>query len=383
MSASPAAVTHIGTDPVVPLLQFTAASPIVSQVIASVTRKRGPSLSRRTGQKGSVFQKNPVKKNGQTAWNPEAVAYGQFWIDTPAGRKHRSVQLGTFATRTRAERKLFEYIEEAGVNNNSTLEPNTPPASGLTFREQSEDWIRSLRLRRRRPLKQATIDNWQFALDKWILPRIGDMPLAAVSNATLKSLIDDMVAGGLGEKSIVNYTLPVKMVVASAVDSDGEQIYRRAWNHDFVEMPIVKSERQYKPAFTKELVEKVVKAAWERAKRRYFALFALLAGSGLRVGEALALRPEDFSPDCRVVHVTRSLYRGKEQPPKSESSIREVDIPDSLAAVMRDYVMGKTGYLFATRFGRPFSQRNLLRTLHEFAGESIGFHAFRRFRCSV
>lgn len=126
-----------------------------------------------------------------------------------------------------------------------------------------------------------------------------------------------------------------------------------------------------------------MKTAWERTKRRYFALFALLAGSGLRVGEALALRPEDFSPDCRVVHVARSLYRGKEQPPKSESSIREVDIPDALAAVMRDCVKGKTGYLFATRFGPPFSQRNLLRTLHEFAGESIGFHAFPRFRCSV
>ena len=340
-------------------------------------------MSRRTGQKGGVFQKDPVKRNERTEWNPDAVAYGQYWIDTLTGRKHRSVQLGKFATRSRAERKLFEHIEEAGVNDAATFETHKPSAPGVTFRERSLTWIRSLRTRKRRPIKQATIDNWQFALDKWVLPHIGDMPLADVSNAALKTLIDKMVDAGLSAKSIVNYTLPVKMVVASAVDSDGEQIYRREWNHDFVEMPIVKSERQHKPAFTKELVEKTLKAAWERAKRRYFAFFALLAGSGLRVGEALALRTDSFSRDCRVIHVTRSMYRRKEQAPKSESSIRDVDIPDSLAAVMRDYIKDKSGYLFVNRYGNPWPQRNLLRTLHEFAGEPIGFHAFRRFRCSV
>src|SRR5215469_16276783 len=114
---SAAVVAHVGTDPVVPLLQSSAASPIVNPVTVSVRRKRGPSLSRRTGQKGSVFQKQPSVKNGEKIWNPSATAFGQFWIDTPEGRKHRSVQLGTFATRSRAERKLCEYIEEAGLNN--------------------------------------------------------------------------------------------------------------------------------------------------------------------------------------------------------------------------------------------------------------------------
>jgi integrase len=40
--------------------------------------------------------------------------------------------------------------------------------------------------------------------------------------------------------------------------------------------------------------------------RKYTILFALLAGTGLRIGEALALRTTNFGPDCRVLHVEAS-----------------------------------------------------------------------------
>ena len=57
-----------------------------------------------------------------------------------------------------------------------------------------------------------------------------------------------------------------------------------------------------------------------------------------------------------------------------------IDIPESLAAMLREYVADKSGYLFATRKGnRPLAQRNVLRALHD-AGVRVGFHAFRRFR---
>lgn len=66
----------------------------------------------------------------------------------------------------------------------------------------------------------------------------GERSLAEVSNATLKLLVETMAEGGLAAKTIVSYSLVVKMVVASAVDANGDQIYPRKWNHDFVGMPI-------------------------------------------------------------------------------------------------------------------------------------------------
>jgi integrase len=319
-------------------------------------------MSRRSGQTGSVFQQN------QTAWNPATASFGRYWIDTPEGRKRRVISLGPCTTRTIAKRKLREHIEAEGVNRKDTFFSSTQP--GTTFREQSERWIASLPSRRRRPVKPATIFGWQHALDKWILPTIGDMPLAEVSNAALKLLIETMAAGGLGPKTIVNYALVPKMVVASVVNAEGEQVYTRKWNHDFVGLPIVQKEKQHRPTVNAAQVEELIK----RSPYRFAVMFALLAGTGLRAGEALALKRADFSPDFRVLQVTRSIGHGREQAPKTPSAVRDVDIAEPLAMLLRAYAEDKPGYLFATRSGRPLAQRNV----HRSAG--VGLHAFRRFR---
>lgn len=55
---------------------------------------------------------------------------------------------------------------------------------------------------------------------------------------------------------------------------------------------------------------------------------------------------------------------------------------EPLAQLLRAYVTGKSGYLFATNKGRPLQQRNVLRALHA-TGKKVGFHAFRRFRAET
>ena len=44
---------------------------------------------------------------------------------------------------------------------------------------------------------------------------------------------------GLSAKTIVNYVRVVKHVVASAVNEEGDQIYPRTWNHDFIQLRVV------------------------------------------------------------------------------------------------------------------------------------------------
>jgi len=112
-------------------------------------------------------------------------------------------------------------------------------------------------------------------------------------------------------------------------------------------------------------------------------LFALLAGTGLRIGEALALRPLHFSPDCTLVKVEKSIWRGIEQSPKTANAKREVDIAVELAEFLKRYIanLAPTAYLFATASGRPLNQRNVLRALH--ACHKTGLHAFRRFRVEI
>jgi integrase len=227
-------------------------------------------------------------------------------------------------------------------------------------------------------VKPATLQSWQSCLNKWLLPNLGDMPLADVANGAMKTLVNKMSAVGLSAKSIVNYCEVVKLVVASAVNAEGEEIYPRKWNHEFVGIPIVDKNKQRRPTLTAEEVLAIVSGV----KGQYRILFALLAGTGLRIGEALALKTSDLAPDCRTINVQRSIWQGREQEPKTPNAVRIVDLPESLSQMLREYVADKNGYLFATRNGRPVSQRFVLRILHQVAGR-VGLHSFRRFRASV
>jgi integrase len=170
----------------------------------------------------------------------------------------------------------------------------------------------------------------------------------------------------------------VKLVVASAVNEEGEQIYPRTWNHDFIGLPIVRKDKQHRPTISQAELEEILSIA----KGHYAVLFALLAGTGLRIGEALGLKTSDLTLDCRVLRVQRSIWRGQQQEPKTPSAIRVIDLPEALARVLREYITGKNGYLFATRKGRPLLARNVRRALHA-TGAKVGFHAFRRYRAAV
>jgi len=309
-------------------------------------------------------------------WNPTASAYGRFWADTPNGRKQKTINLGVCRTRSIAKQKLFEYLESTGVNSKETFTANTSPAT--TFRQQAERWISSLATRRRKPVKPATIARWRYSLNKWLLPTLGNTPLSDVDNLALRDVVEKLATAGLAPSSIVSIVQVVKLVVASALTTEGEEIYPRKWNHDFVGLPIVDPTKQHRPTVARAELETILAAL----KPRYAAIVALLAGTGLRIGEALGLKTTDLSPDCGVLNVQRSVWHGREQEPKTPNAVRVVDIPGQLARVLHDHVEGKSGYVFATRDGKPLQARNVLHNFH-IAGAKFGFHALRRFRAET
>jgi len=190
-----------------------------------------------------------------------------------------------------------------------------------------------------------------------------------------------MHAAGLSAKSIVNYAQLAKMVVASAVDSNGEQLFPRKWNSEFMDLPTIANQRQ--PTFTREVMTKIVAAASGQERM----LYILLAATGLRVGEAFGLDiTRHLSTDCRTLYIRQSVWEGETQQPKTPAAIRDVDLNESVATLLRQYVGVRTsGFLFVNRMGKPLSQTNVVRrSLHPILAslsvEKAGFHSFRRFR---
>jgi integrase len=110
------------------------------------------------------------------------------------------------------------------------------------------------------------------------------------------------------------------------------------------------------------------------------ALYVLLASSGLRIGEALALRighSETFShfSDASVT-VRTSLWRRREQDPKTIASVRTVELAGPAGKHIAELAKGRSGFLFGN--GHPPSESAFRDRLGKTSVP--GFRAFRRFR---
>jgi integrase len=289
-------------------------------------------------------------------------------------------------TQTVAERNLREHILKTGVDSPETFVEVTSPTTA--FKEQAQWWLDEMRAgrivsrRKRAPIKPATLAGYQAAAN-WINEWIGGVPLADIKNEVAKRLIIKMKAAKLDDKTIVNYFQVVRAVVASAVSREGEQLHPRSWNFHFIGLPVIDENKQCKPSFAASEIEQIL----TRAKGRYKVLFALLAGTGLRIGEALGLRINDLSDDFTTIRVRQSVWRGSVQTPKTDNAQREIDITASLAALLKASVAGRTsGFLFQSDSCGPLTPHNvsrdglgkIQRDLQLEKGKA--FHAFRRFR---
>ena len=287
-------------------------------------------------------------------------------------------------TKAERERKAKEIIAESGADTPECLAQAEGNSNGVTFREQAAWWINHVQQRKRKPIAPATVESWQGCLDVWILPNLGDVPLSSVGNLALKRLVEKMVEAGLSAKTVNTYSQVVKSVVASAVNEEGEQIFPRKWNHEFVDLPVVDRSKQNTPHFTGEVIAGIL-ASSKGYKQMYCAL---LGGTGLRAGEAIGLEiDKHISEDFRTLYIRQKVRRARlENFLKTDAGRRDVDLCPVLATMLKAFVGERTsGWLFANKTGRFLSQTNLLRrglhpALKKLGQPKAGFHAFRRYR---
>jgi integrase len=215
-----------------------------------------------------------------------------------------------------------------------------------------------------------------------LIPNIGQTMLQDVNNGTLKALITKMVTAGLSAKTVNTYAGIVKLVVASAIDANGEELYPRKWNHDFVEMPVVT--KQHRPSFTSEQVTSILTKTNGQAQM----LILLAAATGLRLGELLGLSVEDVSDNGLTITVRKQAYRGRvSERLKTTNAHRVVDVHSTVASRLVTFIGKRTGLLFPTSTGRAHNHSNvrnrmLYPVLKEMGVAQTGFHGFRRFRAT-
>jgi integrase len=304
--------------------------------------------------------------------------HGRYYADV-AGQENRrkvSVPLGSVHSmkKPEAKRKLRTLLQELGLNEDSHLERFS--ANARTFTEEAS-WWRENRLVMFKPSCQEAMGSH---LDKYLLPRFGSLPLAALDERRVQEFIADLIRTEyklngkpklLSPKSARNIVGVLKQVV-------GEKVWRD-WNLTFPKSSD-KEQRFFDPDEMRQIIG-AVKGQWA-------VLFATLGCSGLRCGEAFGLHVEDLDLKNGRIAVKRSVWKGQELSTKSKAGVRTIDIEPALAELLSGHLAGRsTGRVFQTRAGTPFSKGNVRRKLREVLTKlglpMGGLHAFRHGRVSV
>jgi integrase len=352
---------------------------------ATPVKRKGKSMSRRTGQSGHI------EKSGRW-W------VVRWWMDVEGQEKRVHMRakicpidgLDTLSPSAR-KRRAREIIAASGADTEDHFNRVVKGHSSIAFEDQAEKWLNQMQQRKRKPVAPSTISLWRGCMDNWLMPLIGKMPLEKVNNAAMKQVVAAMTKGGLSPKTINTYTQVVKSVVASAVNDEGEQLFPRTWNNDFVDMPLVKKAAQNTPSFSPEIMSGL--ARWKYPRERM--LFILCGAGGLRIGEALGLEiGKHNSEDFRTLTITQKVrHCVVEDRLKNDNAARQVDLHPEIADLLRQFVGNrKSGFLFQSRQGKPISSSNIVRRhlhpalkalnyVNPHTGDyKAGNHAFRRFR---
>ncbi|MCX6052504.1 MAG: site-specific integrase [Campylobacterales bacterium] len=106
----------------------------------------------------------------------------------------------------------------------------------------------------------------------------------------------------------------------------------------------------------------------EKAEDDWFKIFlALSFFTGLRTGEAVALKWDDINLDTQELEVKRSRRYGKDLTPKTQKSNRVVPIFDELMPYLKsqhDLSFDISEYVFLSSEKRPFNDGNRIRDYH-------------------
>jgi integrase len=342
--------------------------PPVAAILSPATpnRKRGKSMSFRSGQSGTVVRKGQM-------W------HGRYYVDLPGKEKRckASIPLGSIHTmkKTEAKRKLRSLLEEMGLNENSHLERAETRAR--TFGSEAEWWKEN----RLSICKASTRETMASHLEKYLLPRFNSLPIAAIDERRVQEFISDLtrteyewpngLRRKLSPKTVRNIIGVLKLIV-------GKQVWRE-WRLSLPEIPM-KEQRCFSP----EEMRQIVNAATGQWK----VLFALLAATGVRCGEAFGLHVEDLDLVTGRIYVRRSVWNGQEVSVKTKQGFRAVNIEPRLVQMLISHLGERTsGRVFQTRVGTPFCKSNVRRKLNQVLKNlkliPAGLHAFRHGRVSV
>ena len=329
-------------------------------------------MARRRFQKGQLFKSGKRRKMWIGRWREDVLLDGGA-----IGQVRRWQVLGAVAewpTRREAQSLLDERLRSV---NQGTSRPEAFMAFGTFVEEQWKTLVFPT-------FKASTQHGYTTVLRIHVLPAWRDWRLRNIERLAIQQWVADKFRQGTGWQTVRNAWVLLSSILESAV----EYGYLQANPARGVKFP--QQGLKKKPAI---LAGDSLAKLLEHVKEPYRTMVSLIAATGLRIGELLALRWSALDLDGGTLAVRESVFEGTFQPPKTQKAVRTIPLgPHAIAALTshreRAARRAAADLVFGNRKGDPLRESKLLTTVLQPAAEAAGlgrvtWHQFRHIHSSL
>jgi len=200
----------------------------------------------------------------------------------------------------------------------------------ITFGAYAQRWLSIIAA----GIKPRTVESYTDNLRLHLLPALGSAKVRDISKGWIKALLAEKLNAKLARNSVRLIHATLRAALNAAVDDDliPANPARNLGRQLRLVAPVSVRQEQIK-AMTRGQLDVFLDTTL-RVTPGHYPLFLLMARTGVRIGEAIALQWPDINLDDREIRVERGFSARQIETPKTGHG-RTVDMSQQLARVLR------------------------------------------------
>lgn len=289
------------------------------------------------------------------------------------GKRHKK---SGFKTRAEAEQK--EAVAKADYNKGLA----TSNDNNMKFKDLMGQFIK---LHAEIYLKPSTVRGYQDHFKLHLKEFFGEIKLVDITPVIINRFMEQKIKSGLSNKT-VNHLLTTLGTAFNWAVNNNYMIF-----NPVSRVKKLKVQQKEMEFLTEEEIKKVLDVA-EVEYPDFYPILITAIYSGMRRGEVLGLTWNCIDFNKSIIKVRKSLYKGILSTPKTDCSIRDIQVPSKLIQVLKQYknfaVDNELNLVFTQKNGKPIDADNLMnrryRKILKLAGvKQIRFHDLRHTYASL
>ncbi|MDO4775432.1 MAG: tyrosine-type recombinase/integrase [Aerococcaceae bacterium] len=256
---------------------------------------------------------------------------GYLGYDEMTGKQ---ININKRGFKTRKEAKAYFDREtvafQTGINNRLT--------DNRTYGEVYQEWI----VQYRNTVKESTAVKTEELFNRHVLPIFAPYRIRKISSHFLQKQLNEWHKSFAMYRKVFNYTCKVFQYAVNMGYISANPKARIIMPRKEIDYKTTVSDKRTKDFYTREELKSLLNAMKSMTTKKWLTFFRLLAFTGIRRGEALALTWNDINFNNSTISINKTLAHGEKrkliiQSPKSKASKRVISLDTQTIDLLKEW----------------------------------------------